>query len=161
MRSTDDVASGGTLGYLVYHSTSSAGGGGAYKGAFVDAAAAKPVTYPPPLNFSQTLEQASSNDVPADTTWWANAINYLRNFSSAVDTRGLPEQQVGRRGGGGGRGGAGQAAMPADDSKGWWVDLMETLFSLGYGVQQSSIRTAPSGTALITFAALEASGQSV
>lgn len=49
-------------------------------------------------------------------------------------------------------------AAPADDCKSWWVDLMETLFGLGYGVAPSEMRTSPSGDALITFAALEAKG---
>jgi len=139
---TTATASGGTLGYLVYHSTT------AHSTASDGSTGIKPVTYPPSLNFSMAYADAKSNVVPAGTTWWANAINYLRNFSSSnsfsdVNTAMMDPADV---------------AAPADDCKSWWVDLMETLFGLGYGVAPSEMRTSPSGDALITFAALEAKG---
>ena len=68
------TASGGTLGFLLHQSTEAA----------VAAGAINPIAYPPPLAPNLTYDVLASNKVPKGSTWWANAINYIPNVTTAA-----------------------------------------------------------------------------
>jgi hypothetical protein len=153
---TVSTASGGTLGYLLHQSTLATDDPPSARARTLAAAGAKPVVFPPPLSPALTYAQLNNNSVAHGHTWWANAVNYIPDGPPAPAARAGPAAA-----GSAATAAAGSAAAAAalgDDGKGWWQDVMATLWTVGYGVRGADVGKARgAGHFVGNFAALSAS----
>ena len=123
------TASGGTIGYLIHQSALSSDEDG-------------PLEFPPPLSCNVTYAQLSSRQIrQSGRIWWGKAIDFL------------PTNEVGRN-----RTAPLGSSRRLDDSKGWWQDTINALFSIDYRISAASIGAARGiNRHLINAALLEAS----
>ena len=77
--------------------------------------AAVNLRYPPPLSPNITYDDLTFRTGEGGSVWWANAVNYLPHTREAAGALAKARRQ----------------GAPPDDSRGWWQDLMHTLFVLG------------------------------
>ena len=130
------TASGGTLGYLLHQSVLASDDppSAASRARAARSVGTKPIEFPAPLSPNTSFATLNSNKVADGHTWWANAVNYIPDGPPA------PAPQLG------------------DDAKGWWQDVMKTLWTVGYGVRGADVgRARGTGRFVGNFAALSAS----
>jgi hypothetical protein len=87
------------------------------------------IEYPDPLTSNTTYKTLSSNKVASGKIWWGNVVNYLPSLAGNLHV--------------------------GDDTKGWWQDVMKTLFTVGYDIKPADLTGGPSPY-LANFAVVEA-----